>query len=451
MILALYQKYQANLVQAIKLSIPVIIGQVGIMLMSVADNVMVSNFGTTELSAASAANNIFFAISGLTFGILYAVGTLVSIKSGERNHKEGFKIYRAGVWIGLLLFVLQFIVLLAIAYNFDILDQSTEVNVLAPDYLKIISISTLPMLVTLACRQFTDGLGHVMIAAAITIGGLLLNIFLNWILIYGNWGAPALGLNGAGYATLLARIAMMLAALYVNHKHSLMQPYRINERMSWSETLNYAKDILRIGIPIGLQTAAEWTCFSISGLFVGKTGSVPQAAHAVALSVAAFTFMFVSGIAMAGSILAGNAYGEKNQKKLRNVANTIFFLIVVVEIITSLFFIFGADLIGKLHDTTAEVQDIIGPLFLLAALFQIADGLQVGSMNLLRSIKDVNFATLISIFSYWVVSLPLSWIFCFEFHMGVYGVWIGFTVGLFVAAIFGVTRYYKQLNKLKWG
>ncbi|MBM3938393.1 MAG: MATE family efflux transporter, partial [Sphingomonadales bacterium] len=197
-----------------------------------------------------------------------------------------------------------------------------------------------------------------------------------------------------------------------------------------------------------LQTFAEWACFGLSGVMVGWYGSRQLAAHAVALNVASVTYMVVSGIAMAGAIIVGNNYGEKNRHQIRHAAHAVLLIIGVFEVINALAFVFGNQAIASLYDVKPEVMPTILPLFILAAVFQLADGIQAGAMNMLRGIKDVNWSSGLSILSYWVISLPLSYALGVWQNWQVYGIWIGFTVGLFVAAGLGVWRFYSHLRVL---
>jgi MATE family multidrug resistance protein len=442
--------YKPELKQISKLAYPIILGQLGWVLMGVADTIMVGKLGKDALAGVNQANNIFFLLSGLTFGVLFAVSTLVSIKVGEGRAKEGFLTYSAGLLIAFVLFVVQWGLNTTLIYNFEILGQSREVNEIAPRFLKIVNWSVLPMLIFLTCRQFSDGLGHTRISMVITILGLVLNVILNWILISGNLGFPALGIEGAAYATLIARIVMAICGLYYIRYAKFMQQYVPKKLPSFREILPETKVIWKMGIPIALQTFAEWACFAFSGIMVGWYGSVQLAAHAVALNAASVTYMVASGFAIAGSILVGNGFGEHNKLKIRRVANATFILLGAYEVLNALIFIVFNKQIASLYGVTSDVMPLILPLFFLAALFQISDGIQAGAMSILRGIKDVVSASAIAVISYWFVSLPLSYYFGEIWHKEVYGIWMGFTIGLFVASILGVLRFYRKIKKLEF-
>lgn len=436
--------------EAIKLAYPVVLGQLGIILMGVADTIMVGRLGSNVLASANQANNIFFMTSGITFGVLFAVSTLVSIKVGEGRAADSFITYRAGLLVSVILFVVQFVILEIIASNFHWLGQDAVINELAPGFLRIINLSILPMLIMVAARQYTDGLGYTLVAMVITLGGLGMNIFLNYAMIYGNLGFPALGLNGAGWATLISRVAMALAALWYVRYSSKIAHFRPDKMPAFKEVWAELPQIWNVGLPIALQTFAEWACFSVSGIMVGWLGASRLAAHAVALNVASVTYMIVSGIAIAGSIMVGNAYGEENKVKIKRVGNAILWIIVVFELVNAILFILFNKPIAQLYGVTPDVAAYVLPLLLIAAVFQLADGIQAGAMSLLRGIKDVNMASGISVLSYWIISLPLSYFLGIVMGGDVYGIWAGFTIGLFAAAIFGVLRFYLRHKSLKF-
>lgn len=461
--------YKFELKEIAFLAYPMILGQLGVVLMGVADTIMVGKLGTDALASVNQANNLFFMLSGLTFGVLFAVSTLVSIKVGENKASEGFAIYRASLIVSVLLFAFQFIILQVLIHNFHWLGQTGNINVLAPKFLNIVSWSILPILISMSSRQFTDGLGHTKVFMILTIAALVLNIFLNWILIYGNWGVPALGVEGAAYATLISRILMALVGLWYVRYSKLMKQYLPEKMPNWKSVIPEMKPIWKMGVPLALQTFAEWACFALSGVMVGWYGASQLAAHAVALNIASVTYMIASGVAMAGSILAGNSYGEQNVVKLKKVAHATFLLLTIFELFNALIFMLFNKQIAQLYRVDESVMPYILPLLSLAALFQLSDGIQAGAMGLLRGVKDVVWASIISIVSYWVISLPLSFYFgdyrisyingsFVRVHIQnsimdngqVYGVWIGFTVGLFAASIFGVYRFYSRLNKLKF-
>ncbi len=436
--------------QALTLATPIIFGQLGIMLTGIADTVMVGRLGNHVLAAANQANNAFFLVISFAMGMLFSISTLVSIKHGEGRPRTAFITYRAGLILSCILFFMVFVIMEAITRNFHWLQQVPEVTAIAPEFLRILNYSSLPMLVFIAARQYTDGLSFTRVSMWMTIGGLAVNIFLNWVLIYGNLGAPALGLNGAGYATLIARTAMALGLFIFIWKSRKLRPFRPAHSPTWKEITDEFIELLKIGLPVGFQFFAEVACFSISGLMVGGISTMQAAAHGIALNVASLTYMAISGLAQAGGILAGNAFGEHNVQKLRETGKVILGLTVVFQLFFALCFILFARSIAAAYGLTGHTVDVAVSLLMLAAVFQLADGVQVVAMNLLRGIKDVQIASGIAIFAYWCISLPLGYFLGIVMHGDAAGVWWGFTTGLFVAAAFATARFFYMLNKLQF-
>jgi MATE family multidrug resistance protein len=440
--------HQEHVKPMLSLAWPIILGQLGMILMGVADTLMVGRLGSAALASANQANNLYFMVCGLTFGVLFSVSTLVSIKIGAGKLKQVFMTYRAGLWVSAILAVAQTLILQLAVHQFEWFGQSEEVNALTPSYLNILTWSIYPMLLYVTMKQFTDGLGFTRLSMYITFGGLGMNVLLNYAFIYGHFGLPAWGLDGAGYATCLSRVLMVAASWWVIRKHPSLQTYRPEKAASNAEVWKETAQIWNIGLPLALQTFAEWACFGVSGIMVGWLGKHPHAAHTVALNVASFTFMVASGFAIAGSIVAGNAYGEQNREKLRKTGHAVLLVLAVFEAINAFAFVIFAKPMARLYSVEEPVMPYILPLLMLAAIFQLADGIQAGGMNLLRGIKDVRWSGAISVLSYWVISLPLSYAMGIYWGWGVSGIWFGFTVGLFVAALLSVRRFYLQLNRL---
>jgi len=434
--------------QAQRLAYPIILGQVGIMLMGVADTVMVGSLGREVLAASVAANNIFWLVYFLGMGILFAISPLVAIYSGEGRPEKGYLSYRAGIWVTVGLSLVLFALLEGIVSNIGWLHQSKEVEPLASSFLRILNYSGLPMLLFVSSRQFTDGLGFTKVAMYITGGGLLLNIFLNWVLIYGNLGFDAMGLDGAAYATLSSRILMALIAMaYIRYAPS-MKVYHPEQRFSTNEIREEAGRVFEVGLPIGLQFFAEVACFAFSGIMAGWVNATHQSAHGIALNLASLTYMAASGLSAAGSIMVGNAFGEKNKRKVRRAANAVMVMVLLYMCVTAILFLVFRGPLARAYTDDMQVVGVAAVLLIYAALFQLADGVQAVSLGLLRGIKDVRIPSIALVICYWLVGLPLGWWLGFGAGMDTEGIWIGFTVGLFLTAIFAATRFYLQVKKL---
>jgi len=328
------------------------------------------------------------------------------------------------------------------------LRQSKEVEPLAVDFLRILNFSGLPMLLFVSSRQFTDGLGFTKVAMYITGAGLLLNVLLNWVFIYGNLGFAPMGLNGAAYATLVSRVLMALAAMLYIRFAPAMKTYHPEQRFSSNEIREEAGRVFEVGLPIGLQFFAEVACFAFSGIMAGWVNATHQSAHGIALNLASLTYMAASGLSAAGSIMAGNAYGEKNRRKVRRAGNAVLAMVLLYMFCTALIFLIFRKPLSVAYTDDAQVVSVASGLLIYAALFQLADGVQAVSLGLLRGIKDVRTPSVALVVCYWLIGLPLGWWLGFGAGMETEGIWIGFTAGLFLTAIFASSRFYLQVKKL---
>jgi len=433
--------YKHELRETLKLAYPVSIGQLGHILLGIEDSLMVGKVGAVPLAAASLVNGLVFLIVVFGLGMSLAVTPLTAIASGEKKLNECSHIFNNSMLVNsagaLALFFLTFFSADLIIF----LKQKEEVAVAAISYTKIISLSIIPFMLFLTVKQFTEGLSITKPAMYATIIANVVNVFGNWVLIYGNLGFPALGLDGAGYSTLLTRLALVFVMfIYILKSKNFIQFHFFRFRSSWDT--NIIKQLLRIGIPTGFQHFFEIGAFSASAVMIGWLGSKALAAHQIALSMAAVSFMIILGISTAGTIRVGSALGRRNRLEIRRSG---FLAVVVAGLIMGLFgiiFIFLKDFLPKLFISDGEVIMIAANLLIVAAFFQISDGVQAVGLGILRGIKDVRMPMYISFLAYWVVGLPVGYFLGFTFGLGVTGIWIGLLVGLTLAAIFFTLRFH---------
>ena len=433
--------------KAIKLSVPMVLGQLGLMLQGVTDVIMVGPLGDDYISSANMANNAFFLLIAFFMGLLFSVSTLVSIKDGEKRRNETPLTYKTGMWLSIIAAVFIIILNELTISNFTLLRQVEEINAIAPLYLRIIGWSSIPFLLFVSARQFSDGLGHTAVGMYISVGGFLVNILFNGIGINGWLTGVPLGIEGAAYATLSTRVLMAAGMMWYIAKHKTMSQLVPSKTFTWSVFKIEAAELIRIGIPLGLQFFAEVACFAVSGLIVGTISSVQAAAHAVALTVAALTYMSVSGLAQAGGILAGNFYGERDIAKLRLLGIDMVHLGLIFQIFFGgLLYIFRTP-IAMAFKLSGETLELTVILLGIACVFQIMDGLQVVAMNLMRGIKDVRSSMIIAMLSYWIIPIPFSYYVGVKMGYGAEAVWWGLVIGLTVSSILGVGRYFWKLKQ----
>ena len=328
-----------------------------------------------------------------------------------------------------------------------LLGQPYEVNETVGGYFLLCAWSLLPLLVSGAAKNFCEALGRPWVPFWILMAGVLLNVFLNWILIYGNLGSPAMGIDGAGIATLLSRIAVMCGILiYPSFEQSLKLAWPV----AWLApgVLKETWHLLKIGIHTAGLSLCEVTGFSFGSLMMGWLGVVPLAAHQIALSVAATTFMVPLGLAQAVSVRVGHARGASRAKRIPSIVHSALGLTAgVMALFAAGYFLLGNEIAAGFTPDVA-VRALTVQLLVLAGVFQIFDGIQVVSSGALRGFADTKIPFLIGIISYWVVALPVSWLAAFQFGFGALGVWVGFVVGLGVAAASMSTRLLRKCNRL---
>ena len=436
--------YKNNL----KIALPIVLTQVGGGIVALMDNVMVGHLGAVELASVAFANSIFVLgqvfVMGAVMGLTPLVGQAF-VQSDLERVKALF--YNALVFVCVL--GLAVTLILGLVYPFfDYMGQDTNVVRWAKPYFLLQVFSLLPLLFFCLFKQFLEGLGNTKVAMIITLVANIVNIVLNYLLIYGKFGFPYWGVVGAGVATLISRILMAVGFfVYV----------RTND--SW---WNYLKDITidlfqarkvwavaRVGMPIGGHMLLECTAFALSAIMVGWLGAVPLAGNQIAQNISHLTFMLVVGIGSATTIRVSHRLGEKNFYALRMAGKASVHLCLLTNTLMAIFMIVFSRQIPRIFTTDMAVIDAAAPLLVLAGLFQISDGLQTVGASILRGLTDVKRPVIYAFISYICINLPLGYLLAFKFHMGASGVWIGFIVGLSIAAILFHVRCNRQINKLE--
>ncbi len=413
----------------------------------VADSVMVGQLGTIPLAACALANSILsiFLVSGI--GISQGVTPLVAQEDGKNNKSICGEYLEQVVIISLVTGALLFGVVALIAQKLTLLGQPIEVAIAAKDYLLIIGASIVPLMVFQSFRQFAEGLGYTKQAMYISVVGNALNIVFNFLLIYGWLGFPAMGLYGAGLGTFISRIFMAIGMGYYVIKSSLFKPYLAKFKLNQPEWVKIKK-IMQLGLPTALQYFFEVGAFSGAAIMVGWIGATELAAHQIAINLAAFTYMGASGIGVAATIKAGNALGKNDFKELKLSAISSYHLVIFYMCVTAVIFLTCNQLLPWIYIKNDNVILIASQLLIVAAFFQISDGIQVVGAGILRGLSDVKIPTIITLIAYWVVGLPLGYVLGFTFKMGALGIWISLSLSLTGAAIALYYRFKNMINKL---
>jgi MATE family multidrug resistance protein len=378
--------------------------------------------------------------------ISYAITPLVSSADGSGNKGTIADLLRHGTIInglgGFLLFLLIFIGGEILWY----MNQPEEVVEIAIPYLNIITLSLIPLMFFQTYRQFAEGLSLTHRAMVIVIISNLINIALNYILIFGKMGAPALGLSGAGWATLIARLIMAFWMGWYIYSGKPFAEFRAGFKLRLSLSKKIFRNLLRIGIPSGLQFIFEVGAFGFAAIMVGWFGAEELAAHQIAINLASITYMTASGLSAAATIRVGNQRGMGNIHNLRRAAFSIYGMVIIFMGICALLFIIGRNFLPALYIDNIIVQHQAASLIIIAGLFQLSDGLQVVCLGALRGLEDVKIPTILTFVAYWVLALPIGYFLGFKAGMGPEGIWYGLLTGLTVVALALLWRFNKLTN-----
>lgn len=444
---SLLRLYRPDIMATLRISLPIIIAQLGTVMMGVADNIQVGKLGAAPIAAAGVANSVFFLAAVIGLGTLSVIAPQVATAYGRDDKHECSRLLQAGYRLGIGLGIILGLIILMLSFNFYIFKQTPEVETLAVEYLQIISVSVIPMLFFMAIKQFSDGLSHTRVAMVITIGGLLINVFFNWVLIYGNLGFPRLGLNGAGVATVLARSFMAIGMLVYIYRSSLFGDYTNRPAAGYAFT-PLIKKILKLGLPGGFQLFFEVGAFSGAAIIAGWLGTIALAAHQIAINLATITYMIAAGISSAGAIRVGQAVGQGSKYKIIRAGTVSLVLSVAFMSIACFIFLTFNQALVHLYIRDEAVVSLAATLVVIGGFFQLSDGIQVVGLGILRGIEDVNVPTMIALFAYWVIGLPLGYLLAFIFGMHVQGIWLGLLAGLTVSAFMLTYRFYTLTAKL---
>ena len=415
-------------------------GQLSQMLMGVADSAMVGRVGVVPLAASSFANGLLSVPFLFGLGLLQAISVRASQAHGAGDRRETGEVLRHGLAItGVAGIALVALVVIAsgLLGHFG---QPPEVAAEARTFFLLCGVSMFPMLLTMSFKQFSEALDHPWPPMLILLGSVLLNVFLNWVLIYGNLGAPALGLTGAGIATLLSRIVALLAVVvYVFHARRFSDALPV----AWRQPLEGARvrSLLRIGLPASGQLLLEVTAFAVATIMIGWLGARPLAAHQIALTCAATSFMFPLGLAMATSIRIGQALGANEPARVRAIGFTSFALGFLIMSATGLVFAFGNEWLARAFVDDLSVSTLAARLLVIAAFFQLFDGLQVVGAGALRGMSDATVPMIACLVGYWIVFIPFAYLAAFRFGFGATGIWCGLAAALGIVGVSLFTRF----------
>ncbi|SNR37213.1 MATE family efflux transporter [Lutibacter flavus] len=441
------RKYTSEFKNNLKLATPIMMGSLGHLLVGLIDDIMVGRLGPIELAATSLGNSIFFIALSIGLGFSFAITPLIAESDGEGDKEKGRSIFQHGLILTTIIGISMFVMLLLLKPVLYYLDQPEEVVLLAIPYYEIIAISIIPLMIFQGLKQFADGLSETKYSMWATILTNVVNVLLNFALIYGFWIFPRLELVGAALGTFISRIVMVFFLYIVLMKKDKFAIYMRRLKLSELKKKRF-RIIIKLGFPTALQMLFEVGLFAASVLLAGTLGAFPQAANQIALKLASTTFMIAVGIGAAATIRVGNQKGLKNYMELRRIAFSNFLLILIIMFTFTIGFMVFKDVLPWMFTDNLEVIKIASSLLIIAGLFQLSDGLQAVILGGLRGLQDVNVPSLLTFIAYWIIGFPVCYYLGSIAGLGTFGIWIGLLAALTCSAIMLFFRFNYLTNKL---
>ena len=442
------QSYREDFRLNFKLALPIMLGQLGQVSVNIADNLMVGRLGATALAAVSMSVAVLMVTMVVGMGISFALPPLVSEADGAKKLKQIPIFFKHSFVLNLMYALLTLGLILLIVPQLRHFGQDPEAVVLAKPYLVISAWSMIPFMVFQTLRCYSDGLSNTVIPMTAIVIGNVLNIFLNYLLIFGKFGMPEMGVAGAATASLIARIVMILVIVILLLRKSRLAVH-LKRSLQGRFQLSVFKRILDLGVPTSLQMFFEVSAFAGAALLMGMVGKNEQAAHQITINLASTTFLIATGLGMAATIRVGNRLGEQNYPALRRAGLSAIVQVILFMLVCAIIFVFARFFFPTLYIDDPVVLKIASYLLLFAALFQIPDGIQVVVLGALRGFQDVRIPTLITFIAYWIFGLPFSYFSTFHWGFGPGGIWLGLVVGLTISASLLTYRFWKKSSRLE--
>lgn len=432
--------------EILRIGLPIMLGQACVIILAFADNIMIGWHSVDELAASSFVNNVMNLFILTELGFATGMTPMIGADNGTGNIKGIGITVKNGLMTNGIIGGISIILLTIIYFCLDHFGQAPELMPYIKPYFAIIGISTLFALGFNVLKQFTDGICRPMISMTLLMIGNLLNIFGNWVLIYGKLGFPEMGLTGAGISTLVSRALILLVFIVFIFKSKKMNEYAraIKEALL---SRGEMKTVFKMGYPVGIQMALESSTFTFAAVMAGWLGVIQLAAHQVVITISQLFFLMMQGLSFAVSILVSNAFGRKDLGSVREYARKGYFMTLGISVTLSvLLYCFRYQAAGIFTDSP-EVSAMAVSLFFLLFAYQFGDGLQLCFANVLRGIQDVRPIMYAAFVSYYLIAIPSAYLLGFKTSLGIHGIWLGFPIGLTLAGIFFYARYRSDLRR----
>lgn len=432
--------------EILRIGLPIMLGQACVIILAFADNIMIGWHSVDELAASSFVNNVMNLFILTELGFATGMTPMIGADNGTGNIKGIGITVKNGLVTNGIIGGISIILLTIIYFCLDHFGQAPELMPYIKPYFAIIGISTLFALGFNVLKQFTDGICRPMISMTLLMIGNLLNIFGNWVLIYGKLGFPEMGLTGAGISTLVSRALILLVFVVFIFKSKKMNEYAraIKDALL---SRGEMKGVFKMGYPVGIQMALESSTFTFAAVMAGWLGVIQLAAHQVVITISQLFFLMMQGLSFAVSILVSNAFGRKDLGSVREYARKGYFMTLGISAtLSALLYCFRYQAAGIFTDSP-EVSAMAVSLFFLLFAYQFGDGLQLCFANVLRGIQDVRPIMYAAFVSYYLIAIPSAYLLGFKTSLGIHGIWMGFPIGLTLAGIFFYARYRSDLKR----
>ena len=451
-----FSQYTKEFSYNIKLAYPVILGMLGHTLIGIVDNFMVGNLGSTELAAVSLGNSFIFIGMSIGIGFSTAITPLIAEADAEKDDKKIRTTFHHGLLLCTILGIAIFMMIVLAKPIMHLMNQPTAVVDLAAPYIDWVAFSLIPVIIFQGYKQFADGLSETKYSMYAIYLANVVHIFFNYVLIYGIWFFPKLGIIGAALGTVISRIMMVVFLYYLLSRNEKFKRYFKNFTFKEIKK-SILKKIINLGLPSAMQMLFEVALFTAAIWLSGSISKNSQAGNQIALILATTTFMFAMGLNVTAMIRVSNQKGLQDYKSLIITARSIFLLAIILEMFFALLFVvfhnYLPHLFLNMTDPSeaidnAEIIAITSKLLLVAAVFQISDGIQVVVLGALRGLQDVKIPMYITFVAYWIVGFPISYYLGKYTSLEATGIWIGLLAGLTSAALFLYIRFHNLTKKL---
>ncbi len=440
------KRYTQYFKPTIKIALPIVVAQAGGQITSMADMIMVGNVSSLHLAAASVANYIFLVPFLFGIGLAGAITPLVGEANGENNLAKCHSLFANSIYYQLVntTVITVIIFLFGLAIPHLRLDDATVK--LATPYYNWLMLSFIPFMMFFILKQYLDGFGLTVYGMIATISGNVINIFLNWILIYGKWGFPALELNGAGIATCISRVLSLVIILAIMFGITKLKDKWVMPKIKFF-FINDIRKLYKIGVNIGIQLSTEMSSFSVLIILAGWLGTTALASYQIMMSISGLAYLSMTGIGGAATVLISTYSGEKNIRKIVDGSFSIILLMLIFVVISASVLILTRNILPEIYVNDAAVLATVPTLLLMAAIYQLPDGMLIAFVGIMRGLFDVKVPAIIQTISYWGIMLPLAYFFAFTLNLNITGIALSIIIGISLCYIIMFFRYRSTLSK----